>query len=154
MTIVANTYWGGAPYHFREKVEADVEPLLLKAPDFREFHGLYWTPRGNPRPEVAVVAMHPRVDFSRHYTFPRLLERGIGCLGALTRNPNNDGETVDGEIVLGLAACVRFLNERRGVRHVILVGNSGGGSLAALFQQQSTKPPAERIALAPGGLPT
>jgi alpha-beta hydrolase superfamily lysophospholipase len=154
VTIIANTYWGGAPYHFRGKVDADVEPLLLKAPDFREFHGLYWTPRGNSRPKVAVVAMHPRVDFSRHYTFPRLLERGVGCLGALTRNPNNDVDTVHEEIILDVAACVRFLKERRGAERVILIGNSGGGSLNALFQQQATRPSEARIAVAPGGLPT
>jgi len=61
VTIIAKTYWGGAPYHFRKKVDADVEPLLLRAADFREFQGLYWTSRGNPRPKVAVVCMHPRV---------------------------------------------------------------------------------------------
>lgn len=154
VTLIANTYWNGAPYHFREKVDADVEPLLLKAPDFREFHALYWTPRKTPKPRIAVIAMHPRVDFTRHYTFPRLLSRGIGCLGALTRNPNNDVDTVHEEIVLDLAACVRFLRERRGVEKVILIGNSGGGSLAALFQQQAEKRPEERIARSPDGFPT
>lgn len=154
VTIIAKTYWGGAPYHFRKKVDADVEPLLLRAADFREFQGLYWTPRGNPRPKVAVVCMHPRVDFTRHYTFPRLLERGIGCLGANTRNPNNDTDTVHEEIILDVAAAVRFLKEFRGAEKVILIGNSGGGSLNALFQSQATKPAKERIAIAPGGLPT
>lgn len=154
MTIIAKTYWGGAPYHFRKKVEAEVEPLLLRAADFREFQGLYWTPRSTPRPKVAVVCMHPRVDFTRHYTFPRLLERGIGCLGANTRNPNNDTDTVHEEIILDVGAAVRFLKERRGVERVILIGNSGGGSLNAYFQSQAMKPPSERIAVAPGGLPT
>src|SRR5690554_4769035 len=154
MTIIAKTYWGGAPYHFRKKVEAEVEPLLLRAADFRELQGLYWTPRSTPRPKVAVVCMHPRVDFTRHYTFPRLLERGIGCLGANTRNPNNDTDTVHEEIILDVAAAVRFLKEFRGAEKVILIGNSGGGSLNALFQSQATKPAKERIAIAPGGLPT
>jgi hypothetical protein len=36
----------------------------------------------------------------------------------------------------------------------VLIGNSGGGSLNALFQQQATRPKGERIAVAPGGLPT
>ena len=154
MTIIAKTYWGGAPYHFRKKVDAAVEPLLLRAADFREFQGLYWTPPGTPRPKVAVVCMHPRVDFTRHYTFPRLLKRGIGCLGANTRSPNNDTDAVHEEIILDVGAAVRFLKEHRGAEKVILIGNSGGGSLNAFYQSEATKAPAERVAIAPGGLPT
>ena len=58
MTLVSRTYWGGAPYNFKKKPDADVEPLILKAADFREFSGLYWTPKGMPKPRVAVVCMH------------------------------------------------------------------------------------------------
>jgi pimeloyl-ACP methyl ester carboxylesterase len=154
LILISKTYWGGAPFHFRTKLEAEVEPLLLKAQDRRELCGLYWTPRRRPRPKLAVVCMHPRADFSRHYTFPRLLAAGIGCLGASTRNPNNDTNTIHEEIILDVAACVRFLKERRGVETVILLGNSGGGSLNALFQAQACKPKAERIARTPGGART
>ena len=98
--------------------------------------------------------MHPRVDFTRHYTFPRLVEAGIGCLGANTRNPNNDTSTEHEEIVLDLGACVRWLREHRGVEKVILLGNSGGGSLSAFFQAQARLPPSARIAASPGGART
>ncbi len=154
MTLVAKTYWGGAPYNFKKKPEADVDPLILKAADFREFSGLYWTPKGNPKPRVAVVCMHPRVDFTRHYTFPRLLAAGIGCLGANTRNPNNDTDTIHEDIILDVAACVRFLKNHRGADKVILIGNSGGGSLNAFFQAQAKKPAKERLLTTPGGLLT
>lgn len=154
MILISKTYWGGAPFNFRVKPEADVEPVLLKAPDFRDFTGLYWTPPGNRRPRVAVVCMHPRVDFTRHYSFPRLLAAGIGCLGANTRHPNNDTDTLHEHIILDVAACVRFLKEHRGVEHVVLVGNSGGGSLNAFFQAQATRPRGQRLAQTPGDLPT
>ena len=65
-----------------EPREAAVEAPVLKAEDFRELGGLYWTPASSPRPRVAVLAMHPRVDFGHHYSFPRLLDAGIGCFGA------------------------------------------------------------------------
>jgi pimeloyl-ACP methyl ester carboxylesterase len=154
MTLIARTYWAGAPFHYRQRPVANVEPLLLKAADFREFSGLYYTPPGNARPRLAVVAMHPRVDFTRHYTFPRLLAAGIGCLGAQTRHPNNDLETVHEDIILDLGACVRFLKQHRGVERVVLIGNSGGGSLSAFFQAQARKPARERLELTPAGMPT
>jgi pimeloyl-ACP methyl ester carboxylesterase len=98
--------------------------------------------------------MHPRVDFSHHYAIPRLIEAGIGVLGANTRNPNNDTDTVHEEIALDVAACVRWLREERGADKVILLGNSGGGSLFALYQAQARTDPGTRIASTPGGAPT
>jgi len=152
--LVSKTYWEGAPFHFRKPPEkADVEPLLLRAADRREFTGLWWTPAGQPRPRVAVIAMHPRVDFGRHYSFPRLLAAGIGCLGANTRNPNNDTDTVHEQIILDVAACIAHLRDR-GVERIVLLGNSGGGSLFGLYQDQAERAPAERLALTPAGAPT
>ena len=76
VTLVSRTYWGGAPYNFKKKPDADVEPLILKAADFREFSGLYWTPKGMPKPRVAVVCMHPRVDFTRQGVQRRVFRPG------------------------------------------------------------------------------
>jgi alpha-beta hydrolase superfamily lysophospholipase len=152
VTLVAKTYWGGAPFHFRRAPRnASVEAPVLKTQDFREIGGLYWTPEGTARPRRAVLLMHPRVDFGHHYSIPRLLDAGMGALGANTRNPNNDTDTVHEEIVLDVAACVRWLREERGVEHVVLLGNSGGGSLFALYQAQARTAPAERIAETPAG---
>lgn len=154
MLLVSQTYWSGAPFNFRQRPkEADVEPLLLKAADHRELQGLYWTPRSEPHPRIAVVCMHPRVDFGRHYSFPRLLEAGIGCLGANTRNPNNDTDTVHEQIILDVGACVAQLRDR-GVEQVILLGNSGGGSLNAFYQSQARLAPEDRLQTTPGGAPT
>ena len=152
MILVAKTYWAGSPFSFRSAPPgASVLPVLLKAADGRDLHGLHWTPASTPRPRVAVVAMHPRVDFTRHYTFPRLLAAGIACLGATTRSPNNDADLEHEEILLDVAACVRWLRVERGVERVILLGNSGGGSLAAFYQAQARLPPADRLARAPPG---
>jgi pimeloyl-ACP methyl ester carboxylesterase len=154
MILVASTYWGGAPFNFRSMPkDVSVEPVLLKAADHRELQGLYWTPSGNETPRVAVVAMHPRVDFTRHYSFPRLLEAGVACLGANTRNPNNDTDTVHEAIILDVGACIAHLRDR-GVEHVVLLGNSGGGSLNALYQSQARVAPEARLAETPAGAPT
>jgi hypothetical protein len=154
MLLVAKTYWGGAPFNFRRPPkDADVEPVLLRAADRRELSGLLWTPTGNRAPRVGVVCMHPRVDFSRHYSFPRLLEAGIACLGANTRNPNNDTDTVHEQIVLDVGACIAHLRDR-GVEQVILLGNSGGGSLNAFYQAQARLPGPERTQTTPAGHPS
>lgn len=149
--LIDQAYWQGAPFRFREAPTADVEALVLRAADFRELDALLWKPEGETG--VAVVAMHPRVDFTRHYCFPALLEAGVTCLGANTRHPNNDIDTVHEEIALDVGACVAELR-RRGYEHVILLGNSGGGSLSALYQSQARLPATERIARAPSGMPT
>lgn len=155
MILISKTYWGGMPFNFRQPpADATVESLDLRADDFRRFRGLYWTPASNTRPRVAVVCMHPRVDFTHHYTFPRLVAAGVGCLGANTRNPNNDVDTVHEEIILDVAACVKFLKNHRGAEKVILIGNSGGGALSAMFQAQAVLAPGERIKTTPSGKPT
>jgi len=155
MILVSKTYWLGTPYFFKAPPkDARLESLTLFSADHREIRGLYWTPEKRPAPKVAAVIMHPRVDFSHHYTIPRLVEAGIACLAANTRNPNNDTTTVHEEILLDLNACVRFLKLERGVEHVVLIGNSGGGSLGAFFQSQATRAPGDRLATTPGGAAT
>lgn len=154
MTLVSKTYWAGAPFRFASPPrDVEVEPRVLRTEDFRDVEALWWTPRADRRPRVAVVAMHPRVDFTRHYAFPRLLAAGFGCLGASPRSPNHDTDTRHEELLLDLAACVRWLREHRAVRKVVLLGNSGGGSLSALYQAQASTAPAARLERAPCGRP-
>lgn len=154
-SLVAGRYAKGHPAVFYGVPEyAGVEPVVLNAFDGKQIRGLCWTARSHPRPKTAVFAMHPRQDWSRHYTFPRLIEAGIACFGAVTRSPNNDIATIHEEIILDAEACVRFLKEERGVERVLLLGNGGGGSLLAFYQAQATKPRGQRIARTPGGRPT
>jgi alpha-beta hydrolase superfamily lysophospholipase len=148
MTLIARTYWGGMPFDFRRPPEdAHVEPFKLRTQDFREARGLYWAPRN--KPTIGVLVMHPRVDFTRHYSIPRLVEAGFGVLALNSRNVNDDTDTVHEELVLDVAAGVDHLRERVG--RVVLLGNSGGGSLLSLFQSQANRAPEERIARTPAG---
>src|SRR5262249_58640672 len=48
---------------------------------------LYLPPRGEP--DVVVVAMHPRVDFSRPYLAPRLVAGGYAFLSAPPPHPDH-----------------------------------------------------------------
>lgn len=151
MTLVSKTYWAGMPFWFRRKPEGEVEPLLLRAHDMRQLRALWWH-RGKPK--IGVVVIHPRVDFAHHYTIPRLLEAGCGVLAATARHAGNDVLTEYEEMVLDVAACVRYLREKIGVEKVVLLGNCGGGSLVAYYQAQARLPVVQRVTRTPGGSPT
>ena len=151
MQLISKTYWGGAPMNMRRApADCDLESLILKAPDFREHRGLLWWPKKNPKAKTGVVVMHPRADFTHHYVIPRLVEAGVACLGANTRNPNNDVTTTHEEVILDVASSVSYL-KKRGVQNVVLIGNSGGGALNGFFQAQAKKPKGQRAAKTPGG---
>jgi pimeloyl-ACP methyl ester carboxylesterase len=98
--------------------------------------------------------MHPRVDFTHHYTVPRLVAAGFGVLAANSRHVGNDTMCEHEELVLDLAACVKWLRAKAGVERVVLLGNSGGGSLAGYYQAQASLAPSARIERSPGGSPT
>ena len=101
-------------------------------------------------PDVVVVAMHPRADFSRHYLAPRLVDAGYAFMGATTRNLNNDADALHERLLLDVAGTIAWLR-KRGFTKVVLLANSGGGSLFAFYLEQAGKPPGERLARAPSG---
>jgi hypothetical protein len=111
---------------------------------------LYRPPRAEP--DVVVLAMHPRADFSRHYLVPQLTAGGYAVLGATTRYLNHDVDALHERLLLDVAGTIGWLRER-GFRRVVLLGNSGGGSLFAFYLQQATRPPADRLRRAPSGDP-
>ena len=155
MILVSKTYWAGIPFWFRKPpADARVESLALRAHDLRQLRAHYWTSTTRPAPKLGVVVMHPRVDFSHHYSIPRLVAAGFGVLAANTRHAGNDSLAEHEEMVLDLAACVRHLREKRGVERVVVLANCGGASLGAYFQAQAELPPDQRLARSPGGSPT
>lgn len=153
MTLIAKTYWGGRPFLFRRPpTDADLESRYLRTQDFRQIRAAYWTPRGR-RPAVVVVAMHPRVDFTHHYAAPRFVDAGFGFCGATSRAFGEDS-AVHEELLLDLAATIRWLRERRGAKRIVLLGNSGGGALAAFYLAQAGRSKDDRLAETPAGDPT
>ncbi len=109
---------------------------------------LHLPPRGEP--DTAILAMHPRGDFGRHYLVPHFAAAGFAFLGAATRHLGNDADALHERLLLDVAGSIAFLRAR-GFRRVVLLGNSGGGSLFAFYLEQAARPPAERLARAPSG---
>ena len=153
MLLISKNYLLGMPFAYRGKLPCEVmaEPVQLKAADFRDSNGIYYWPSSRPKPSIAVLIIHPRVDFSRHYCIPHFVEAGFSCLGLNSRNFNNDTTAIHEQLILDVNAGVKFLKEIQGADTVVLFGNSGGGSLSAFFQAQAQLPKGERLEKTPGG---
>lgn len=100
--------------------------------------GLYHTPAG-VRPATAFIATHYNVDFSEHYLADFLASRGFGFLGWNTRFRGNEAYFLLDHALAEIAVGVRWLREQ-GVERVVLLGNSGGGSLMTAYHSQSRGP--------------
>ncbi|MBS0411575.1 MAG: alpha/beta hydrolase [Proteobacteria bacterium] len=103
--------------------------------------GLYWT-GADSRPAVAVIATHYNVDFAEHYIAPFFAERGMGFLGWNTRYRGAEDLFILENALTDIAVGVRWLRESAGVKTVVLLGNSGGGSLMAAYQAAAASDPA------------
>ena len=101
--------------------------------------GIYWTEAGK-RPKVAVIATHYNVDFSEHYIAPYFARRGMGFLGWNTRYRGFEDGFLLEHALIDIAVGVRWLREEAGVETVVLLGNSGGGSLMGAYQGEATRP--------------
>jgi pimeloyl-ACP methyl ester carboxylesterase len=97
--------------------------------------GLYWTPKGKA-PKVAMIATHYNVDFAEHYIAPYMAERGYGFLGWNTRFRGAEDQFLLEHALIDIGVGVRWLKSQ-GVEKVVLLGNSGGGSLMGAYQAEA-----------------
>lgn len=97
--------------------------------------GLWWAP-SDAVPATAFIASHYNIDFSEHYLAEHLAARGFGFLGWNTRYRGNEAYFLLEHAVVDIGVGVRWLREQ-GVERVVLLGNSGGGSLMAAYQSQA-----------------
>ncbi|MDH4077060.1 MAG: alpha/beta hydrolase [Acidimicrobiia bacterium] len=101
--------------------------------------GIWHAPAGAP-PRVGFIATHYNVDFSEHYLGSYLAERGYGFLGWNTRFRGDERTFLLDHAVAEIGVGVRWMKEEAGVDTVVLVGNSGGGSLMGAYHSQAVEP--------------
>ena len=101
--------------------------------------GIYHRGMGR-KPKVAVLATHYQIDFSEHYLADYLATRGIGFLGWNTRFRGFESSFLLDHALVDIGVGVRWLRDVAGIETVVLLGNSGGGSLMAAYQAQAVDP--------------
>ncbi|HVL69731.1 MAG TPA: hypothetical protein VM364_20910 [Vicinamibacterales bacterium] len=127
-----------------------IEQTAVRADDGVVTEGtLYWKPPA--RPKTVVVTMHPNDDRQRHYMLRPAAERGFAGYGMKSRWSGQHG--VHEELLLDIAAAVRYLKRERGFEKVVFTGQSGGGSLFAFYQSQAETKPPHRLTATPAGDP-
>lgn len=102
--------------------------------------------------KTAVFIMHPRELLVTHYMVPHLVNAGYAVWTQGPRTVGNDLRLEHETAILDVAAGMVEL-KRQGFERIVLLGNSGGASLFALYNQQAVTAPEERIARTPGGRP-
>jgi pimeloyl-ACP methyl ester carboxylesterase len=95
--------------------------------------GLYHRGVGR-KPKVAMIATHYQIDFSEHYLADYMATRGIGFLGWNTRFRGFESSFLLDHALVDIGVGVRWLREVQGIETVVLLGNSGGGSLMSAYQ--------------------
>ncbi|CAN5447376.1 alpha/beta hydrolase [soil metagenome] len=101
--------------------------------------GLYYRGVGR-KPKVALIAAHYQIDFSEHYLADYIATRGIGFLGWNTRFRGFESSFLLDHALVDIGVGVRWLRDVVGIETVVLLGNSGGGSLMAAYQSQAVDP--------------
>ncbi len=100
--------------------------------------GVYHRP-AHARPTTAFIATHYNVDFSEHYLAEYLAARGYGFLGWNTRFRGAEAYFLLDHALAEIAVGVQWLRDQ-GVERVVLLGNSGGGSLMSAYHSQGAEP--------------
>jgi pimeloyl-ACP methyl ester carboxylesterase len=129
----------------------ELRPVGLVSEDGAPSKGILYRLQGAAG-KVGVHLMHPRTDQTQNYNILPLAAAGYTVLGRASRWPNNDVATIHEALLLDVAAGVKFLREQ-GCERVILLGNSGGSSLAAYYQSQARAAAGTRFTHTPAGDP-
>jgi hypothetical protein len=124
------------------------EPLQLVTKDHALAHGWLYARGGEG---TVACLMHPRANFSRHYVVPALLEAGVAVLCENSRWLNNDATLIHERVLLDVAEGLRQARER--YERVVLIGNSGGGSLYTFYLSQALAPLGTRLTETAAGEP-
>ena len=82
---------------------------------------------------TAVVVTHETDDFINAAPCTQLVQRGFTAL-CFKSQYTSDGEISWDQLAIGVGKAVSYLRSLSGIKHVVLVGWSGGGAISAYYQ--------------------
>lgn len=111
--------------------------------------GLLWCTRHRAAEpsDTVFVFVHPSSNFMAHYALETMASLGVDAVGMSTRYIGNEATLLLEDCVVDIGSVLRHLRGL-GYARIVLVGNSGGGGLVALYQNQAEH---ADITEAPGG---
>jgi pimeloyl-ACP methyl ester carboxylesterase len=101
--------------------------------------GILMRPKGRPS-STLLIFMHPTSTLQLLPVPRAAVEHGAHVLCAASRYAKNDAALIMEKVLLDLGAYVRHAKEVLGYERVVIVGWSGGGSLALFYQSQAENP--------------
>ncbi len=101
--------------------------------------GVRFRPHGQAS-DTLMVFMHPASTLQLLPVPRAMAASGAHVLCAGSRYQRNDTALIMEKVLLDLGAYIRHAKEVWGYRHVVLVGWSGGGSLAVSYQAEAESP--------------
>lgn len=104
--------------------------------------GILLRPRGRPS-RTLMIFMHPTSTLQLLPVPRAAVHHGAHVLCAASRYAKNDAALIMEKVLLDLGAYVRHAKEVLGYEKVVIVGWSGGGSLALFYQSQAENPTIE-----------
>ena len=96
-------------------------------------------PRDRPS-DTVFIFMHPSATVHLLPMPTGLADAGLHVICAASRYPKNDSALIMEKVVVDLGVWVRHAREELGYRKVVIVGWSGGGSLALFYQAEAESP--------------
>ncbi|MBF0660116.1 alpha/beta hydrolase [Rhodococcus sp. (in: high G+C Gram-positive bacteria)] len=90
--------------------------------------------------EVGVIMCHPASNFLSHFLLRAFAGAGIPAMGLNTRYASNEPALIMERAAFDLGTGVRWMTDELGFEKVVLLGFSGGGSLASFYQSQAENP--------------
>jgi pimeloyl-ACP methyl ester carboxylesterase len=135
MTTSRQRYDEAVPRTHEATAGVRKELLSLAARDGAAIDAAVYRPEDRA-PVTGIVGLHPQVGFLHHFALPHFARRGFAALGVNSRYTGNESAVLLENVVLDLASGVDWLRDN-GCRRVVLLGNSGGGSIACMYQSHA-----------------
>jgi dienelactone hydrolase len=101
--------------------------------------GILMRPKGRPS-STLLIFMHPTSTLQLLPVPRASVLHGAHVLCAASRYAKNDAALIMEKVLLDLGTYVRYAKEVLGYEKVVIVGWSGGGSLALFYQSQAENP--------------